>query len=59
MNPPVPEVTVLIHRITKDRRAGEPIEATSPFGSPPRLSSDKIASRLMLSVVFVLVRKNL
>ncbi len=23
MNPPVPEVTVLIHRITKDRRAGE------------------------------------
>jgi len=22
MNPPVPEVTVLIHRITKDRRAG-------------------------------------
>jgi hypothetical protein len=23
MNPPVPEVTVLIHRITKDRRASE------------------------------------
>ena len=23
MNPPVPEVTVLIHRITKHRRAGE------------------------------------
>jgi hypothetical protein len=23
MNPPVPEVTVLIHRITKDRREGE------------------------------------
>ena len=23
VNPPVPEVTVLIHRITKDRRAGE------------------------------------
>jgi hypothetical protein len=23
MNPPVPEVTVLIHKITKDRRAGE------------------------------------
>jgi hypothetical protein len=23
MNPPVPEVTVLIHRITKDHRAGE------------------------------------
>ena len=23
MNPPVPEVTLLIHRITKDRRAGE------------------------------------
>jgi hypothetical protein len=23
MNPPVPEVTVLIHRITKDQRAGE------------------------------------
>ena len=23
MNPPVPEVTVLIHRITKDRRAHE------------------------------------
>lgn len=23
MNPPVPEVTVLIHEITKDRRAGE------------------------------------
>jgi hypothetical protein len=23
MNPPVPEVTVLIHRITKDRRARE------------------------------------
>jgi hypothetical protein len=23
MNPPVPEVTVLIDRITKDRRAGE------------------------------------
>jgi len=23
MNPPVPEVTVLIYRITKDRRAGE------------------------------------
>src|SRR5271169_3986435 len=23
MNPPVPEVTVLIHRIAKDRRAGE------------------------------------
>jgi hypothetical protein len=23
MNPPVPEVTVLNHRITKDRRAGE------------------------------------
>jgi hypothetical protein len=23
MNPPVPEVTVLINRITKDRRAGE------------------------------------
>jgi hypothetical protein len=23
MNPPLPEVTVLIHRITKDRRAGE------------------------------------
>jgi Gram-negative bacterial TonB protein C-terminal len=23
MNPPVPEVTVLIHRITKDRQAGE------------------------------------
>jgi hypothetical protein len=23
MNPPVPEVTVLIHRITEDRRAGE------------------------------------
>jgi hypothetical protein len=23
MNPPVSEVTVLIHRITKDRRAGE------------------------------------
>lgn len=23
MNPPVPEATVLIHRITKDRRAGE------------------------------------
>ena len=23
MNPPVPEVTVLIHRITTDRRAGE------------------------------------
>jgi hypothetical protein len=23
MNPPVPEVTVLIHRITKDSRAGE------------------------------------
>jgi hypothetical protein len=23
MNPPVPEVMVLIHRITKDRRAGE------------------------------------
>jgi hypothetical protein len=23
MNPPVPEVTVLIHRITNDRRAGE------------------------------------
>ena len=23
MNPPVPEVTVLIHRITKDRRAGQ------------------------------------
>jgi hypothetical protein len=23
MNPPVPEVTVLIHRITKDRHAGE------------------------------------
>ena len=23
MNPPVPEVTVLIHRVTKDRRAGE------------------------------------
>ncbi len=23
MNPPVPEVTVLIHRINKDRRAGE------------------------------------
>jgi hypothetical protein len=23
MNPPVPEVTVLIHRITKDRRTGE------------------------------------
>jgi hypothetical protein len=23
MNPPVPEVTVLIHGITKDRRAGE------------------------------------
>jgi hypothetical protein len=22
MNPPVPEVTVLIHKITKDRRAG-------------------------------------
>jgi len=23
MNPPVPEVTVLIHKIVKDRRAGE------------------------------------
>src|SRR5207248_7760258 len=23
MNPPVPEVTVLIHKITKDRRSGE------------------------------------
>lgn len=23
MNPPVPEVTVLIHKITTDRRAGE------------------------------------
>jgi hypothetical protein len=23
MNPPVPEVTVLIHKITKNRRAGE------------------------------------
>ena len=23
MNPPVPEVTVLVHRITRDRRAGE------------------------------------
>ena len=23
MTPPVPEVTVLIHRVTKDRRAGE------------------------------------
>jgi len=23
MTPPVPEVTVLIHRITKDRRTGE------------------------------------
>jgi hypothetical protein len=23
MNPPVPEVTVLIHKITKDRRAGQ------------------------------------
>ena len=23
MNPPVPEVTVLIHKVTKDRRAGE------------------------------------
>ena len=23
MNPPIPEVTVLIHRITKDRSAGE------------------------------------
>lgn len=23
MNPPVPEVTVLIHRITRDRRAGK------------------------------------
>jgi hypothetical protein len=23
MNPPVPELTVLIHKITKDRRAGE------------------------------------
>jgi hypothetical protein len=23
MNPPVPEVTVLIHKLTKDRRAGE------------------------------------
>ena len=23
MNPPVPEVTVLIHRITKDRHAGQ------------------------------------
>jgi hypothetical protein len=23
MNPPIPEVTVLIHKITKDRRAGE------------------------------------
>jgi hypothetical protein len=23
MNPPVPEVTVLIHKITRDRRAGE------------------------------------
>src|SRR5258707_12138554 len=23
MNPPVPEVTVLIHRITKDRRSGD------------------------------------
>jgi hypothetical protein len=23
MNPPVPEVTVLIHKVTKDRRTGE------------------------------------
>ncbi len=23
MNPPVPEVTVLIHKITKDRRGGQ------------------------------------
>jgi hypothetical protein len=33
MNPPVPEVTVLIHRITKDRRAGEyPVAHQEGYG---------------------------
>lgn len=38
MNPPVPEVTVLIHRITKDLRACETVATIRNFSFMLRLS---------------------